>query len=224
MIKKLIRKILNKQDPKFRVPRIFSNNELKKFAHFFEGKIINVSGWTDEDKQGGYYKDYFSKKSEYWISNFKSNQKGMVGQENEIFVDLEQELENKYIGKFDVAFNHTTLEHIYDFHKAFSNICKFSNDVVIIVVPYIQQIHGIGYSDYWRFTPHSVKKMYEYNGLTLRYCSANGSDNASIYLVCIGYRNLKWNKKIPKRFDLKINNSKELYADDYSNIIGGNVV
>ena len=108
--------------------------------------------------------------------------------------------------------------------KIFSNIYKFLNDVVIIVVTYIQQIHGIGYSDYWRFTLHFVKKMYEYNVLTLRYCSANGSDKTSIYLVFIGYRNLKWSKKIPKRFDLKMNNSKELYADNYSNIIGGNVV
>ena len=39
-------------DRKFRVPRIWSNKELKKFASLFSGEIINVSGWMDNDKQG----------------------------------------------------------------------------------------------------------------------------------------------------------------------------
>jgi hypothetical protein len=224
MIKKIKNKLFSQIEPKFRVPRVFSNDELKKFAHIFGGKIVNVSGWTDEDKQGGYYKDYFSKKSEYWITNYKEDEKGMVGQDNEIFLDLEQDLDESLIGKFDVAFNHTVLEHVYDCHKAFKNICLLSKDIVIVVVPYIQQVHGSGYLDYWRFTPHAMKRMYEDNGVTLRYCSANGADKASIYLVCIGYKDKKWDEKIPARFDMKLDDSKELYADNYTNVIGGNIL
>lgn len=208
------------QEPKFRIPRIFSNNELKKFSHLFVGKVVNVSGWTDEDKQGSFYKDYFANRTEYWITNFKADQKGLRGQSNEIFLDLEAELDHELIGRFDVAFNHTVLEHVYDFQKAFKNISLISRDVVIVVVPYIQQLHGSGYSDYWRFTPLAMKRMYTNNGLKLRYCSANGWDKASIYLVCIGYRDNKWDALIPERFDIALDPTRGPYADGYSNVIG----
>ena len=39
-------------DRKFKVPRYWSNEELKKFAHLFKGSVINVSAWKDVDKQG----------------------------------------------------------------------------------------------------------------------------------------------------------------------------
>jgi len=38
-------------DNKFQVPRIWSNAELRKFAHLFSGSIVNVSGWIDKDKE-----------------------------------------------------------------------------------------------------------------------------------------------------------------------------
>ena len=40
--------------------RIWSNQELRKFSHLFRGKVINVSGWKDCDKEGHIYRDYFS--------------------------------------------------------------------------------------------------------------------------------------------------------------------
>lgn len=214
----------NNLHSKFRIARFFSNEELKKFACLFHGRIINISAWNDEDKEGKHYKDYFVNCSEYIISNYESDKKGIIGLDNEIFLDLEKNLPKKMYGTFDVCFNHTTLEHIYDVHKAFKNICLLSKDVVIVVVPYIQQLHGIGYSDYWRFTPYTMKRMFNDNGLQLRYCSANGKDKASIYLFCIGYRNKKWDNIIPERFDIKLDLNKEIYADDYNNVIGGNVV
>jgi hypothetical protein len=226
MMKQTFKKLLEsaKQERVFSIPRRFSNEELKKFASLFEGKVINISGWTDEDKQGARYQDYFTKCSEYVISNFDADKKGFQGTENEFFLDLEKDLLPELRGSFDVCFNHTTLEHVYDFRKAFQNICTLSKDVVIVVVPYLQQLHGVGYEDYWRFTPYAMKKMYEENGLKLRYCAANGKDRASIYLFCLGYRNNAWDEKIPERFDLKIDERKDLYADEYRNVIGGRVI
>ena len=58
-------------DRKFRLPRIWSNKILREFAPLFKGKIINISGWEDKDKQGSFYKDYFSNADSYFISNFK---------------------------------------------------------------------------------------------------------------------------------------------------------
>lgn len=34
--------------------RIWTNEELRKIANLFQGRIINVSGERDQDKQGGY--------------------------------------------------------------------------------------------------------------------------------------------------------------------------
>lgn len=34
----------------FRRPRLWSNSELKKIAHLFEGWVVNVSAWKDLDK------------------------------------------------------------------------------------------------------------------------------------------------------------------------------
>ena len=106
-------------DRKFRVPRVWSNDELKRFAHMFKGNAVNVSGWQDNDKEGKKYRSYFSNISEYWITNYKSEARGYQGnQENELFLDLEQELDEKMYNKFDVVFNHTVLEHIFEIGRA----------------------------------------------------------------------------------------------------------
>lgn len=155
------------KDKKFRVPRIWSNRELEKFAHLFSGKGVNVSGWKDVDKEGKKYRDYFSNISEYWITNYKSEARGFQGdQENEIFLDLEEDLDESMYSKFDVVFNHTVLEHIFDVNKAFENICKLSNDIVIVVVPFLQEQHA-EYGDYWRFTPLAVEKLFQKNNMDL---------------------------------------------------------
>ncbi len=197
-------------DKKFRLPRIWSNKELKKFAHLFEGKIINVSGWKDIDKEGKRYKDYFINASEYWISNYKSEFRGFQGNlENEIFLDLTQPLPNELKHKFDVVFNHTTLEHIFDIFTAFKNLCELSKDIVIVVVPFIQEQHA-DYGDYWRFTPLAIRELFRKNGIKLIYINFNNWSNSSIYIFAIGSRNPnKW-KQIQKHPDNKVK-----YIDKY---------
>ena len=211
-------------DRKFRVPRIWSNKELKKFSHLFKGNIVNVSGRNDEDKEGSVYKLYFPNASNYFITNYEEK-KELVPKES-IYLNLENKTINKkLISKFDVVFCHTVLEHVFDIFTSFKNLCLLSKDIVIIVVPYLQQIHGKGYYDYWRFTPYTIKRLFEMNRFNLLYCSSNGSDYSSIYLFCIGTKNKKkWIGKIPKRFDLKIDKKQPLYAKDYTNVIGGNVI
>ncbi len=225
-VRRLLKRLFRPAPPrnKFRIPREWSNSELARFAPSFSGDIVNVSGWTDADKQGKKYRDYFTSANSYTITNYHPEQKGLVGTPGEIFLDLEQQLPHKMHGAFDVVFNHTTLEHIFDFRMAFKNICTMTRNVVILVVPYIQQIHGIGYSDYWRFTPHSLKRLFEDEGMNLRYCSANGSDKASIYLFAIATRDDSWNHIIPQRFDLSLDPKKPLYGNDLNNVIGGNVI
>lgn len=207
-------------DIKFRIPRVWSNNELKKFAHLFSGKICNVSGWKDIDKQGKKYKDYFTNLDEYWITNFKSDARGFQGDtKNEIFLDLEKDLDKNLIEKFDVTFNHTVLEHIFNINKAFSNLCKMSKDIVIVIVPFLQEQHAI-YGDYWRFTPLAIKKMFEQNNLEMIYVNFNDAKHASIYIFAIGSKNPNKHKEISNHRDNKlkdINNNFMLGTKAYKN-------
>jgi len=191
-------------DKKYRKTRIWSNKELKKFAHIFQGNVVNVSGWKDIDKEGRHYKDYFKNARSYSVSNYKSEFRGFQGRNGETFLDLNKNLEKKFINKYDVAFNHTTLEHIYNFKKAFSNLCLMSRDIVIIVVPFLQPMHIADYGDYWRFTPLAIKKLFEENGLKLLYLNFNNHKHTSVYIFAIGSKNpKKWKNKIKYKYDIK---------------------
>jgi hypothetical protein len=171
-----------------RLPRIWSNRELAKFAHLFRGDVVNVSGWKDIDKEGRRYRDYFVNAESYTITNFKAEARGLQGFSNERFLDLEQALPPELVRRFDVAFNHTTLEHVYAVQTAFANLCALSRDVVIVVLPFLQQQHG-DYGDYWRFTPLAIKRLFEDHGLTLLYQSFNGHRRSSVYTFTIASRN-----------------------------------
>lgn len=194
---------MNFIDSKFREPRIWSNNELKKFSKNFYGNIINVSGWKDSDKLNSNYKDYFTNCKNYFISNWSFSERSQENDllENEYLIDLESDLKQELIGKFDVVFNHTTLEHIFDIYKSFKNLCELSNDVVIIIVPFLQEQHTtLDFKDYWRFTPQVIKKLFEKNDFNLAYINANDQSESSIYVFAVGCKknskNLNWIKKI----------------------------
>jgi hypothetical protein len=174
--------------------RSWSNAELLRWAEVFTGDIINVSGWDDRDKEGRCYADYFTKKNSYTISNI-AGARGLSGKENEIFLDLTKNLEKKHKKKYDVVFNHTTIEHIFEVKKAFSTICSLSKDIVIIVLPFMQPIHWEkgSFLDYWRFTPFSLYKMFTDNGFKILYLSCNNNPVFNIYIFCIATRDKdKW--------------------------------
>lgn len=193
-------------DKRFRVPRIWSNKELKKFSSLFNGDIVNVSAWTDVDKEGDYYKNYFKNAKSYSITNFDKDKRGWQGLDGEIFLDLEKTLPKDIKGKFDVVFNHTTLEHIYQVNTAFANLCLMSKDIVIIVVPFLQEYHS-DYGDYWRFSPQAIERLFKDNGLTLIYLNFNDEPYTSIYMFAIGSKKPNYWKKrseIFKNFKMQI--------------------
>lgn len=176
-------------DPRFESPRIWSNKELKKFSHLFTGSVINVSAWRDEDKEGFYYREYFENASDYWISNYKADARGW--QENssqQIYIDLEQSLEKKLIQNFDIVYNHTTLEHVFDVNTAFQNLCMMAKTHVIVVVPFLQEQHG-AYGDFWRFTPLCIERLFKINDFSLSYINFNDKPGDAVYIFAIGVRN-----------------------------------
>jgi hypothetical protein len=181
-------------DRKFKIARIWSNQELKKIAPLFTGDIVNVSAWDDRDKEGEYYQNYFTQKDRYYYTNFYGERGFQGNNENEYFLDLTQDLPDQLKKRFDVVFNHTTLEHIFDVKKAFENLCLASKDILIIVVPFCQKMHGKDkYEDFWRFTPTCLRYLFQENGFEVIYESQSPYENAAIYLFFVGSRHPeKW--------------------------------
>ncbi|HEU4916032.1 MAG TPA: hypothetical protein VFV13_05660 [Acidimicrobiia bacterium] len=174
-------------------PRSWSNRELRRFAHLFLGDVIHVSGWEDRDKEGGFYHDYFSKASSYHLSNFG----GARGTSplTDVAIDLEEQLPSELVGKYDVVFNHTTLEHVFDFRGAFARLCELSKDVVIVVVPFAQVEHWEqgSFLDYWRVTEFGLERLFTENELVPLYIASNHNPIYPTYFFAIGSRHgHKW--------------------------------
>jgi hypothetical protein len=201
-------------DRESRLLRIWSNKELRQFAPFFEGAVVNVSAWKDEDKEGSHYRDYFKSAASYTITNWHGV-RGTQGRDDELLLDLEVSLPDELVGKFDVVFNHTTLEHTFHVFLAFHNLCLMSKDIAIIVVPCLQRVH-FGFHDYWRFTPFTLRKLFEENQMSVIYESISPyEENASIYLFCVASRySARWASILPH----------QQLEDTFIGSIGANIV
>jgi hypothetical protein len=185
-------------DRQFRLPRMWSNAELRRLAPLFGGDVVNVSAWEDMDKEGSTYESYFAGADTYAITNFRGA-RGSTGRESEILLDLTAPLERGLEDRFDVVLNHTTLEHIFDVRAAFANLCTLSRDVVIVIVPFAQAEHDTPtWGDYWRFTPRCLRELFQENGLEVVYESASPHENAGLYLLAVGSRRPEhWRERLP---------------------------
>ncbi len=209
ILQKMLRSLAIRVLPKEIEPRAFSNMLLRKYAIHFGGDIINVSGWDDRDSEGDYYQNYFRGHKRYVVSNVGISDKGfgsLLGKNvAEIEIDLEQPLPVNCVGAFDVVFNHTTLEHIFEFDTAFKNLCDMSKDAVVIVVPLLQQIHIAGsFGDYWRPTTLAMMKLFKKNGFTPLVVATNDQPFFPVYCFAIAVRDpQKYEGKITPTFDFQ---------------------
>jgi hypothetical protein len=168
--------------------------------------VVHGAGDHDEDKAGRHYRDHFPAASSYHVTNYKGF-RGATGAEGEIFLDLAGELPPELAQRFDVVFNHTTLEHIYDVRAAFRHLCEMTRDIVIVVVPFAQVTHwSESFGDFWRFTPMGLRRMYEENDLTVVHEAAGPPRGEPIYLLFVGSRHPeRWTASRPsERIDAPI--------------------
>jgi hypothetical protein len=191
-------------------PREYSNEVIKRYGSFFCGDVINVSGWNDSDWEGGKYEDYFSNKKSYTVSNAKGYYRGYGSMEGkgveEVELDLEKPLKQDLVGKYDLVFNHTTLEHVFDLEMAVKNICDLSRDSVIIVVPGIQNVHITRtYGDYWRLTPLCLFRIVRKYGFEPIVLKCNDNPFAPIYITVIATKKPeKYLDKFEKNLDFEM--------------------
>lgn len=168
-------------------PRFWSNLVLRDIGSCFEGRILNCSGWADEDKFGGHYREYFPRATEYAISNHRGGpQTGMYSKlPDSIPLDLEKDLPTELVGRFDVVLSHTVLEHVFDVRKAVENLCIIATDCVICVVPFLQVVHVApgDYDDYWRFTPYALDRLFGAHGFFPAFRTGTDIPGGSIYYL-----------------------------------------
>ena len=83
-------------------------------------------------------------------------------------------------------FNHTT-EHVYNMYAVVRNLCDLSNDIVILAVPFKQDVpYDEGsFLDFWRPPQLTLEKTFLKNGFIIMSCSKNKSPVYSVYLFCI---------------------------------------
>lgn len=182
---------------RFRAPRVWSNGVLRDIAPLFDGDVINVSGWRDDDKEGGKYRSYFTNARSYALTNYGGFRGGIA--DGEISLNLEANLPAELHGCADVIFNHTTLEHVFDVFKAVSNLCSMTRDVVVVVVPAMQEEHtSDSYGDYWRFMSGGIRKLFAVNGLTTIYLVSSPHRFSAIYHLCVASRfPERWGGRMP---------------------------
>jgi hypothetical protein len=169
-------------------PRTWSNKELRKVAGLLPRprRVINVSGWKDADKEGSTYRAYFNPSEAYDISNYEAD--AARGGPGSVALDLGEPAPPHLVGRYDVAFSHTVLEHVPDPWFAFAQIAKLTSDLIVTVVPFKQKLHfeaGM-YGDYYRFTPFAMRRMHEANGFTLLYESFTPRPSLDVYLLHVG--------------------------------------
>lgn len=168
--------------------RLWSNMELKKFTDKITGSVVNVSAGSDKDKYGLKYQQYFNKAKSYTTTNFKLRGK-------ELKLDLTQPAPENLIKKFDVVFNHSTLEHVENYKLAFKNLCDISKDMVILVVPAVHVKHTSDtFGDYTRFPESLVQELFKENNYRIGYISSTPpkyqykTEKQSIFVFAIAQR------------------------------------
>ena len=198
---RVINFLWKKSNPRSHDPRLWSNDQLMKFTHIFDGDVINISAGDDQDKDGKRYKDYFINARSYSTSNYcVENQHG-----GDYIFDLSTSLKNHdpFERKFDVVFSHTVLEHVDDIETAVENLCHLSVDVIITVVPFIQSFHGRRgeYADYWRFSPLCLSSLFGKHGFESVSIAWSDDPIGNIYILHVSSCNLEnWIGKVESSF------------------------
>lgn len=146
--------------------RVASNKILRRWCADITGDVLSIGSGGDIDKQGGHYRDYFSKAASYTTSDI----------EYEMGCDLV--LDARWMPTvrdcmFDAVFVSGVLEHIDRVEDAVAEIWRVTRPggVAIVGVPFKQPEHRAP-NDFWRFTQWAAR--YLFRKFTIEECLAIG--------------------------------------------------
>lgn len=163
----------NKKPGNLKIRRFFSrpsrsrresNRWLLRQCPEIQGDVLSIGSESDSDRQGDFYRNYFSMASSYTTSEV-SPEFGC-----DIICDVRsmpQIVDNRY----NCIICNGVLEHVDDFHAGIAEMTRIlkSGGILLLGVPFRQAIH-MGPQDFWRFTEfgvrHLLKDTYEIIELT----------------------------------------------------------
>jgi len=182
--------------------RYWSNDVLWGLRVHFpaNARVINVSGWLDKDKDGRHYLDYFTDPKVYHVSNY-ADDSDRGGERGDVALDLMKELSPSLIGNYDIALNHTVLEHVPNPFFAFAQIARLTEDLVISVVPFYQHMHfsSGNYGDYFRFSPFAIRELHKLNGFETLFEAFTPAPSTTVYVLSVGSKKPHLHPSFPRQ-------------------------
>jgi len=104
--------------------------------------------------------------------------------------------------QFDTILCTQVLEHVFEHDKMMSEIYRVlkPGGQIILTVPFVWELHEEPY-DFFRYTKHALKELFEQSGFEIDYIKPNGGKWAAIYqlrnnMMYLSFRRRKtwWNK------------------------------
>jgi len=132
-----------------------ANDWIRRHAADCRGRLLSVGSGSDEDGQGGYYRDYFQACTEYVTSEID----GRYGVDWSVDVRDMAGIEK---ATFDGVFCSGVLEHVDDFQSGLAEIHRIlkPGGILLLGLPFRQALH-LQPHDYWRFTEHAIRYLLE---------------------------------------------------------------
>lgn len=210
--------------------RTWSNGQIQRaIAPLREiNSVVNVSGFDDRDKQGRHYRDYFPAGADYYLTYYPSDDvkgKSIASCTNAFPLDLMLPVPKSMVHRFDLAFNHTVLEHVPNPFTAFEQIAKMSSDLVLTVAPFRQQLHFISgkFGDYFRITPMGMRYLNEINGLKTLFESTTPSPAGEVYIVSLATKQPEKHAHYPVQVveidDLNHRAGRQAFQDSVAHVL-----
>jgi SAM-dependent methyltransferase len=104
--------------------------------------------------------------------------------------------------QFDTILCTQVLEHVFEHDKMMSEIYRVlkPGGQIILTVPFVWELHEEPF-DFFRYTKHALKELFEHSGFEIDYVKPNGGKWAAIYqlrnnMMYLSFRRRKtwWNK------------------------------
>lgn len=165
--------VLFKGDNMASISRVLSNKFIKTFASGITGRIFSIGSGTDEDGEGGYYRNYFSNCNQYFTSEV-SPSSGC-----DITIDV-HDMSKIDDGYFDCVFCSGVLEHVAEPDSALTEITRIlkTGGTLLLGVPFRQGLH-LEPTDYWRFTKYGIEYLLEKKGYKVERIEAIDAEDPS---------------------------------------------
>ncbi len=130
-----------------------SNVWLRHHTSSIQGDVLSIGTGTDEDGEGGKYRDYFKACSSYTTSDFSG----------EFHCDLILDIRSMpevQDSSFDCVFCNSVLEHVDDYLSALKEITRILKPagILLLGLPFRQPLHKAPH-DYWRFTEEGIRYL-----------------------------------------------------------------